>query len=246
MEFEAPITQIRDYESGDVKVRLIKLDVPKGIDFKFETGQAVFLGHESVKHLKNPSRLKWAAFSVASSHLELKEGILEFCIRSKTKEGLTYFISNKMKVGDKLKVKGPLGVYRLHPDFDNYYFASIGSGIAPFIAMARTMLRENWNKKITFFFGIRNNELFLYKEELEKYAKENPNFQLIVTQSRPDENWTGPKGYVQKLIEDYDFDKDKGTKAFYVCGMQVAIDEISAIATKKGIPKDKIYIEKWG
>lgn len=243
IEFEAEIKQVWDYIDGDKHTRIVRLNVPSDIGFDFSTGQAAFLGHKEVKHLDNPERLKWGIFSIASSPLDLKENNLDFCVTANTETGIAHFVSKKLNVGDKVIVKGAFGHYGLKEGYDHYFFAATGSGIAPYISMMRTLIRNNINTKITVFFGFRKSINFLYEEELKKYANEGK-IELIPTISREDESWTGKRGYIQERILEYEFDKNK-KNCLYVCGAPNVLDAVKDAATKKGIKEEDIFIEKW-
>lgn len=243
VEFVAEITKVWDYIDGDKHTRIVRLKVPQSSNFDFKTGQAAFLGHKEVKHLDNPERLKWGIFSIASSPLDLKENNLDFCVTANTKTGIAYHVAKNLSVGDNIIVKGAFGHYGLKEGYDHYFFAATGSGIAPYISMMRTLIKNNSKAKITVFFGFRKSINFLYKEELENYVNEGK-IELIPTISRDDDSWIGKRGYIQERILEYNFSENE-KKCLYVCGAPNVLTAVKEAATKKGIDEKDIYIEKW-
>lgn len=245
IEFEGTIKELKKYEEKDTPgMVLIRIEVPKIDEFTFEAGQAVFLGFDKIKNFTCTDRLRWSPFSIASSPLELKEGNMDFCITVKTEyPGVTNCIGTTAKVGDKIKIKGAFGHFKLQEGFEQYFFAGTGSGIAPLLSMIRTILKKNENKKLTLFYGIRRGNVYLYKEELEKYQKEGK-LELIPTISRDDENWEGKRGYVQERIKEYKFDNPEKS-AIFICGNPKAVEQIKELATEQGIPKEQVFAEKW-
>lgn len=243
MEFEAKITKIWDYIDNDRHTRVIRLNIPKSLGFNFSTGQAAFLGHKNVTLVNDSTKLKWGVFSIASTHLDLEEEFMDFCVTANTPNGIAYYISKNLGVGDSVIVKGAFGHYSLVEKKNHYFFAATGSGIAPYIAMLRYLIKTKSSAKLTLFFGCRNPNTYLYNEELEKYSQENK-LELIVTFSRVEENFNGKRGYVQERIKEYDFDPSE-KKVFYACGMPNFLDAVKEEVVKKGFVEDEILIEKW-
>lgn len=244
-DFEATVSQITDYPDGEETTRVLRLKVPDNVPFSFTAGQWAFLYHDSVKKTDDPTKPKMGAFSIASAPSDLKEKNLDFCIKAETPTGISYFVARKLKVGDKIKVKGPFGHYAIKPEYDHYYFVSTGTGIAPYISMTRELIFSGSKKKITIIFGFRRSAQYMYRKELEEYAKKYSNIELIPTISRDDPEWKGHRGYVQTVIPECNINFEKEKCALYVCGSKGAIDGVKQAAIAKGFLEKDIYIEKW-
>src|SRR3989344_5281672 len=115
MEFESRILKVKDYRDGDaLSDRIVTLQTP--VDFSFKAGQFAMIGHEFVKNKNNPSLLKWGSMSIASSpHVR---GSIELVLSIGSPEGITFFVGNKCKAGDSIKVRGPFGVFGVKEAFD--------------------------------------------------------------------------------------------------------------------------------
>lgn len=239
MEWDAEILFVRDYvHEGKTHDRIVKLKTPEG--FSFTPGQFVMIGHENVKLLNNPNALKWGSMSIASSPLE--RGFLELVISVGEPTGITHYTAYNLKVGDKLKTKGPFGKFVLKEDAPGFGFVGTGTGIAPLLSMMRTLVMKRVKKPMKFFFGFQFMEKYLYREELAEYAK-LPNFELKVITSR-EKSPEGKQGYVTDLLKAYDFSKHSDM-AFFLCGNPKAIDDVIAALKAKGFPDERINREKW-
>lgn len=149
-----------------------------------------------------------------------------------------------LSVGDKIKIKGPFGNFKLKENFPSYVLIGMGTGIAPIISMARTLLAKNVSVPISLFFGFRFLNQYMYKEELESLEKKHSNFSVFPVVSRPESETTIRSGHVQDAIDD--FSGDVENVLVYICGIPSIAEEIMAhCIQKKGFKKENVYIEKW-
>lgn len=236
--YECKVKDIRNYvDKGITVYKTIKLEKPA--DFVYKAGQFAMLAHPELKNKDNPSEFLWRAFSIASSPLQ---DFLEFTMLIKYTSGLTQFIEEHLNEGDTLLLKGPFGSYTLDESFEKIVFIATGSGITPFMSMLRTLFLQHANKKIQLFYGFRNANQFLYREELENYAKEQTNFEFYCAAS-DDPEWPGFKGYVNPLLTEYAM---RGNDVhYYVCGSPVARESITKHLLGMNVPEERIHIEKW-
>lgn len=237
-EHRCKVLNIKKYvDRGKTIYETIKLEKPES--FTYEAGQFAMLAHPELKNRENPASLLWRPFSIASSPLQ---DFLEFCILIKPTGGLTQFISENLGEEDCLFVKGPFGTYRLNEAFNKVVFIATGSGITPFMSMLRTLFIKGTDKKLQLFYGFRNANQFLYREELEGYAEQHSNFEFYCAASN-DPNWPGFKGYVNPLLSKYAM---KGSDVhYYLCGSPVARESITKHLLSLGVSEESIHVERW-
>jgi len=75
-----------------------------------------------------------------------------------------------LKSGDVLKVMNPMGNFKLEckPDHTNHYVSfAAGSGITPMLSMIKEVMQTEPNSQFTLFYGNRNTESVIFREELE-------------------------------------------------------------------------------
>ena len=231
------VTDIKNYVDKGVTVyKTIKLEKPEG--FSYRAGQFAMLAHPELKQ-HNSDELLWRAFSIASSPLQ---DFLEFTLLIKYTGGLTQYIEQNLDVGSTLMVRGPFGSFCLDKSLSRIVFVATGCGITPLISMLRTLLIEGTDKRLQFFYGFRNANQFLYREELEEYARKYDNFDFYAAAS-DDPDWPGFKGYVNPLLTEHAF---KGADThFYVCGSPVAMESIINHLKNLGYLETNIHTERW-
>jgi CDP-4-dehydro-6-deoxyglucose reductase len=97
-------------------------------------------------------------------------------------------------------------------------FLATGTGFGPIKAIIEHAFAEGTTRPMYFYWGARHRD-GLYMDELaRKWEKEYANFHYIpvLSQPKPEDNWEGRTGYVQKVALD-DFDS-LGDFEVYACG----------------------------
>ena len=243
-DFESKVLEIKDYvDEGKVAVKILKLSTENAASFDFKPGQFVMIYTDEVKSPNDPNRPKLSSMSICNAPHQ--KGYVELCIRMHEKPGpsVSRFIRDNVKAGGKLKVKGPFGVFGMAQNHTQAVFVSTGTGIAPMMSMLRHLIFTKFSGKIIFFYGCRNQNDFLYKEELFKAAKENKNVDLQIIFSR--EKYNDKQGYVQDLLKAYNFANDKNTTHVYLCGNPTAVTEEKKVLNEIGFKEENLHDEKW-
>ena len=82
-------------------------------------------------------------------------------------------------VGDRLSVEGPFGTFRSgRAAPSDLLFLGGGAGIAPLLALLRSMAERGVDRKVTFYYGARTQRDLCFEEELAKLAEQLPGFTL--------------------------------------------------------------------
>ena len=213
------------------------IQIPELEKFDFEPGQFITL--DLPIHEKPNRRLR--SYSIASwpdgsNVVELIIVLLE--------EGLgTPYLFHNINVGSEIKLRGPLGVFKLHEEDLKKEIMMIctGTGIAPFRSMAHHIMNHQIpHNKIYLIYGTRTQKDLLYYEELKNLELEN--FHYIPTLSR--EQWDGRSGYVHPVYEE--LCAGKQPTLFLLCGWKAMIDEAKKRILEMGYDKKSIHQELYG
>jgi len=155
------------------------------------------------------------------------------------------FMSNHLHhiaPGTKLGAIAPLGGFILHEPVEQpTVFIATGTGVAPFRGMIEHIFHKGMDKPVYLFHGLRYIEDIIYQHEFEKLAEQHPNFHYEITISRPADDWTGNKGYVQNLVRAR-LPSGLGMHA-YICGLAQMIEENTKLCNELGF--DLVRAEKW-
>jgi len=214
---------------------LLELKFPEDSEFNFKAGQFVLV------YMDVDGKEENRAFSIASAP---GKNNIELLIRM-YENGKVSPRLFKLSEGDKLKIRGPFGVFNVKkPLSKEIVFIASGTGIAPLRSMMHEIKTNDPETKIKLIFGFRHEEDFFFKEEIEK-LKEDGNFNCHICSTRPSETWEHLKGRVtEHLGSVIDGDKEK---QFYICGPKEMInDSLNFLIKDMGFDKDRVIIERWG
>jgi CDP-4-dehydro-6-deoxyglucose reductase len=222
-------------------VRGLVLERVDGAPFVFEAGQWVSLV------LPLPSGELRRAYSIASA----PNGSREFEIavtRVLTGPGSTYL--HGLEPGAVLQAVGPQGFFtRPLGCAPPALFVGTGTGVAPLRSMLHAAVANGQRTPLCLLFGVRNQEDILYREDIERIAREHPHVKVEVTLSRADASWQGRRGYVQlharELYERLAAGASVPPHAF-VCGLERMVGSVREILRKEmGLPRACVHSERY-
>jgi ferredoxin-NADP reductase len=109
-----------------------------------------------------------------------------------------------LPLGADIQIYGPNGFFKLRAPITDSILVATGTGVAPMRGFLQWLFagedRSN-GKEIWLVYGTRHETEIYYREEFEAYAARHANFHYLPTLSRPQEGWTGLRGYVQEHVE---------------------------------------------
>ncbi len=139
----------------------------------------------------------------------------------------------ELKVGDTLSISQPLGSPVPIDLFESSSTLLIagGTGLVPIRSLVQT-LNSHGNYKV--LYGAKTPSELLFKDELNKW-----NSEVIVEQADNGTDWSGPKGFVTKLLtksltEIYQY--------CYICGPFPMMKNTVAALEELGYTPDHIYV----
>lgn len=226
-QYKLKVLEVKDL-TKDVKE--ITFEKPAGVDFK--PGQFAMV---KVEDGKTPPLMR--SYSVM---LSPDGSNLQWAIKLVENGRGSGWLFTK-KVGDEMQVLFPLGFFFLPEKLANeLVFIATGTGIVPLMCMLEA-LPSGFEKKVRLLFGVRFGEDMFYEERIKALAAKIPNFEAVMTVSRPDENWKGAKGRVTDHLP-----APNPASHYFMCGNQAMITEVQKFMTEKGVPKEQVHFESFG
>ena len=122
-------------------------------------------------------------------------------------------------------------------------FVATGSGLAPFRGLLQEELAERSGPPIGLVFGCRTQADILWRDELERWAKDVPRFSLTVTLSRPDAAWPGATGHVQRHVTSLSQQLRPGL--VLLCGLSPMTHAVERALVSAGIDAARIRTEEY-
>lgn len=215
---------------------------PENNEFNFDAGQYMIFHIKTDGNLNSVRRL----YSIASS--PLNKSSVDFIIELiEDGVGSSYF--KNTKVGDKLKMQGPAGVFTFKNPRKDVIFLSTGTGFAPIYSILQTVLDTDSNTKYTLFWGLKNIQDTYLINELKQLSSLHSNFDFKICLSR--EISATPPTYLKGHVDDCLADYLKNIKAeysdfeYYICGGKAVVESIKAKLISSGVINENIYSERF-
>ncbi|KZT74688.1 NADH-cytochrome b5 reductase [Daedalea quercina L-15889] len=127
-------------------------------------------------------------------------GHFDLLIKSYEKGNISRYVS-LLKIGDKIRVKGPKGQFTYKPSTWRVLgMIAGGTGITPMLQVVRAALKNPSDHTVlNLIYANVNYEDILLKKELDELAAKHPNrFKVFYVLNNPPEGWTGGVGFVSK------------------------------------------------
>ena len=237
-EFRVRTEHIEDLAPNIKEIQLAILEPEEGIIFK--SGQYIQLQVPKYELTKEP---EYRAYSISSSAEEHDK--IELIVGRVYGGAVTTYVHDYLKEGEELLINGPYGEFYLRDSDRDILMVATGTGLAPIKSILHQMQKEQIQRKTTVYFGARTRKDLFYYEALKEFEETIPNFIFVPTLSRPTEEdkWEGEIGRVTKLIEKNI--TENAPVDVYICGAPAMVDSCTDLLEKKGIPKDRIFFDKF-
>lgn len=221
----------------------VTFDLPAELKPKFDFTQGQYLTLK--KEIKGQDVRR--SYSICTSPLDQK-----LAVAIKWVEGglFSTYANQELQAGDSLEVMQPMGKFYspLDPQNENNYVAfAAGSGITPMLSIIKTTLQTEAKSTFTLFFGNRNIEHIIFREEIEALKnKYLGRFSVHHILSR--ENLGVPL-YAGRI------DQEKATQLIdlfldppqishcFICGPEEMIFAVKEVLMNKGVEESKIHFE---
>lgn len=235
------IANIREH-SADVKTFTFVPDEEKGTKALayFSAGQYISV------HLTIGEAKVSRPYSLSSSPKDSLQGKYTLTIK-RDKNGLvSNYVLDNWKVGDKVDVSAPDGVFTYEPLRDAEQIIGIagGSGITPFLSLANAIADGDEDAKLTLLFGSRTEKDILFKEEFDAIMAKCDKVKVIHVLSGEEKEGYEHGFITKELIEKYaPANKDY---SIFICGPQVMYDFVDGEIAKLGLRRKFIRHEVFG
>lgn len=155
------------------------------------------------------------------------------------------------KPGDKVMISGPYGEFHIKPTRREMIYIGGGAGMAPLRSHIFHMFHtEKTDRKVSYWYGARSLREVFYEDEFRQIEKENPNFtfNLALSEPKPEDNWTGLKGFIHQVLFDQYLSKidEPEEIEYYLCGPPMMNDAVLKLLYNLGVPDEMIAFDDFG
>jgi propane monooxygenase reductase subunit len=184
------------------------------------------------------------SFSMANTSSK-ESGQLEFVIKVYPDGLFSSFLDTKVAVGDRLDVVGPFGVFTLRDGRAcDLVFVGGGAGMAPILAVLRSLAERGSSRKATYYYGARRRRDLCFEKELHALEESVPNFRFVPALSEPDDDpWDGQLGLITDVVARHETDLTGAD--CYVCGPPPMVEAAMETLARLGATQKHIYYDKF-
>lgn len=155
------------------------------------------------------------------------------------------------KPGDKVTISGPYGEFFLKDTNNEMMFIGGGAGMAPMRSHIFNLFKTmKTTRKVTFWYGARSMKEVFYKEDFDEIAREFPNFtwHLALSEPLPEDNWTGPTGFIHQVIFDNYLKAHESPEdiEYYICGPPMMNAAVVKMLDNLGVAEENIMYDDFG
>jgi CDP-4-dehydro-6-deoxyglucose reductase, E3 len=185
---------------------------------------------------------KHRSFSIANG--PQADGAIELHVRHVAGGGFTSWVNDRLRVGDRLRVEGPLGTLVPREDSERpMIFMAGGTGFAPIKAIVEHFIELGTRRPMLVYWGARN-EAELYQRALaERWANAHANVEFQAVVSDPEPASRLRHGLVHEaVLHDH---PDLSAFDLYMGGPPAMIDAARQGFLDAGLPEDHLYYDSF-
>jgi len=156
-----------------------------------------------------------------------------------------------LKPGDKVTISGPYGEFFAKDTKAEMVFIGGGAGMAPMRSHIFDQFRRlKTDRKVSFWYGARSLREAFYQDDFNSIAADFPNFEwhLALSDALPEDNWTGPKGFIHQVVLDNYLAKHPAPEEieYYLCGPPMMLKAVGDMLANLGVDQENILYDDFG
>ena len=168
---------------------------------------------------------------------------LEFHVRHVPDGRVSGYVFNQLKVGDAIRVSGPLGTAYLRTRHEGPMLCVAGgTGLAPILPILRSAIAAGMQNPLDLYFGVRSPHDIYGVDQLKALQATHPKLTIDVVVTT---NGEGRNSYRTGLVTDaiaQDIPDLDGWRA-YVCGAPPMVEATAALLKQRGIEEHHVYAD---
>jgi methane monooxygenase component C len=164
---------------------------------------------------------------------------LELLIRLLTGGQFSGHVAAGLATGEPVRLRGPFGNFTFRGDPKPVFVAG-GTGLAPIIAILRTLARADPTTDARLVFGVGTEADLFGLDEFSDLSRIVPHLEVVTTVERPGAAWSGAVGLVTEHLGPLD-----PTRSYYLCGPPGMIGACEALLVECGVARARIHAERF-
>lgn len=179
------------------------------------------------------------------------DGSVEVHLRRVPEGRFSEYAFGRMREGDVLRGRGPLGAFRVSSPVDvPLLFVARGTGFAPIKAMIEQQLRLTPDRDIVLFWGVTDTEDLYALDSLAAWKQKDPSFRAVLTARTISDAIDPPAGIPIEQGTVYDAiersELPLAGRDAYVAGPRKTVDLVVHALRARGFGPERIAVDTYG
>lgn len=161
------------------------------------------------------------------------------------------YLIDKLRPGKTMEIMKPMGNFTTTYHSQNqhhYVMIAAGSGITPLMGIAKSVLINEPNSKVTILYCSRSEEQIIFKDVLTALsAQYGERLEVIHNLTKPSAAWTGEAGRLdkEKISQMLSAPLQQPNSRFFICGPEGLMQASLDVLQQSGVPKERILTESF-
>jgi methane monooxygenase component C len=242
IDFDYPVDRVGRYEDGTRTGQIVEADrisdtVVRIIVRTNATQDPFAWGPGQYLQVTMPAVGATRAYSMSNAPDGTRQ--VEFLVRLLPEGRFSGHLAAGLAKGEPVRLRGPHGQFTFRGEHNPVFLAG-GTGLAPIIAMLRSLVATAPTTAARLVFGVATESDLFYVDELASLSQALPHLDVVTTVERPTAGWSGAVGTATDQLGDID-----PTRSYYLCGPPGMISAAEELLLGHGVPRDRIHVERF-
>ncbi|GGZ35880.1 phenylacetic acid degradation protein [Echinicola pacifica] len=162
-------------------------------------------------------------------------------------------LNDGIRPGKTIEVMKPMGHFTtdFHSKNKNHFILIAGgSGITPIMGIAKSVLVNEPNSKVTLVYCNRSEDQIIFDTVIQEMVAKNPGrFEVVHTLTQPANEWAGYKGRldeakIERILQEHYY-PEAGKEIFFLCGPEGLMEASIEALVKLGKDEESIHRESF-
>ncbi|MCO4818274.1 MAG: ferredoxin--NADP reductase [Bacteroidetes bacterium] len=225
-----------------VSIRLLVPPPLKGM-FGYKAGQ--YLTLHSMINGEDVRR----SYSVCSSPYE--DEMPTVAVKQVEEGRMSTFLNSELQEGQLIEAMPPMGNFMVVPDAsraNHYVLFGGGSGITPLISIAKTVLGQEPNSRVSLVYANRDENSIIFKDAINQLTQTHSDrFNVVHILDNPGTEWNGLSGMLNSMkvtqLVNKLTDNTPGKADYFICGPTGLMQLVESTLDNIHVAPNHIHLE---